>query len=227
MSSLEGSALVVSANIGAFFSGFVELIDMAFNFFLSISGLIAAMIAFIKVIELTGISIFAGASFILFAVDPSIKGTLGKIGKSLITIGSVMFFLFPLSIASIGSAYESHRIQTEIQYTENIGVLSERSAEITFRSLSNNEGRSNALALVKEGTRSLWDGFMSIVVSYILMFVLLPLISLGLCYLIIKKILSDNGQGAASESLENKANALAGFMFSKGKKQAVAQDEAQ
>lgn len=217
LTSVEGNIVVVSANFGAFFSGFSQLLDMAFNFFLTISGLIAAKIGLLKIIELTGVSIFAGIAFILFAVDPSIKGVLGKIGKTLITIGLVLFFIFPLSIASVGIAYESHRIQTEIEYTENIGVLSERTSEISFRSLGNDEGRSNALSVIKEGTNTLWNGFMDLVISYILMFVLLPLTSLGLCYLIIRQILNNSGNTQASTILESKANALTSFMLSKNK----------
>lgn len=218
LASVEGGAVVVSANVGAFFQGFAELIDLAFNFFLTISGLIAAKIGLIKIIELTGISIFAGAAFLLMAFDPGLKGMLGRLGKVLMAIGMVLFFVFPLTIASVGSAYEQHRIQTEIQYTENVGILAERAGEISFRSLTNEEGRGNALGVVREGTTVLWDGFMSMVISYILMFVMLPLLSLGLCYLIIKQILADGGYVQAGEKLESGVGGISSFMLSKNKK---------
>ncbi|MBE0472155.1 MAG: hypothetical protein IBX55_21935 [Methyloprofundus sp.] len=217
LASVEGGVVVVTANVGAFFTGFSELVDLAFNFFLTMSGLLAAKIGFIKIIELTGVSVFAGPAFILMAFDPSLRGTLGKLGKTLMAIGLVMFFLFPLAIASVGSAYANHRINTEIQYTENLGILSERASEINFRSLTNEEGRSNALGVIRDGTGVLWDGFMNLVVSYILMFVLLPLASLGLCYLIIKQILTDTGNIKEGEHLSAGVNSLTGFMFSKNK----------
>lgn len=212
ISSVEVSILVISGNFGALLEGFSELVNIALRFFLTMTGVMVAKISFIQIIQLMGLSVFAGSGFILLAMDPWIRTFIGRVGKIILSIGVVMYFVFPTMITVVGVAFESHKVSSEITYSENVAIMSQRAEEITFSSLRSEDGRAQALSLLSDGMTTLWEGLLNVFVSYLLMFLILPFASLGLCYLIIKQSLMDNGFHDQVKLLQGQEENMSGFI---------------
>jgi hypothetical protein len=213
-STIQLGLIFANVSVGEFLQGPLAIIDLLFRFFIASTGLITAQISLLKLIELVGLSTLGGIGFICLALQPNRQSLFGRLGRLLLITGLVLYFVFPAILASVGKAYETYRIETEIQNKENIAVLSQQAGEISIQSLCtrDSEGRDAAKEIFTQGISTVWNGFLSLLVSYILLFIFLPLAGLGFCYLIISQAMVSLDYGAQVESMERGRQSLANWV---------------
>lgn len=186
--SVEGSVGIVSGNLGALVAhGPYELVAFAFRFFLLSMGLIAVQISLLEIIQLSALPLLTGLGAFMLAFQPSINSLFGRLGRFLMVLGIVIYFVFPAILMTVGSAYETQRIDSEIQNTENFAILSERASDLSLRDLSSSSGRDQVVSTFTDGIQGTWGAFLNIVISYMLMFVIAPLAAVGLSWLLISQ----------------------------------------
>lgn len=190
-SSIEVSVVLANANLGGLLAGLKDVVDTLFRFFLSTTGLLTAQIGFLSVLKLAGLKMFIGGGALLLALNPSKSSGLGKLGIIGIAFGLVFCILFPLLVGSVGSVLNQHQMHAAIESSENLGVMREQFSDINIRDLTRTDGIQQTQEAFQTGTRQIWDSMLNLFVSYTMMFIFLPLISLGVCYAIVRHILKD------------------------------------
>ncbi len=219
-STISVGVIVANVTVGEFLQGPLAVVDFLFRFFIASTGIIIAQISLLKLIELIGITTLCGTGFICLAIQPEAGSFFGRLGRLLLIIGLVLYLVFPAMVASVGKAYETHRIDTEIQNKENIAVLSQRSSEISLRSLATRDsaGRDAARETFSDGISSIWQGFLGVFISYTLMFIFLPLAGLGFCYLIIQQAMLSLNYSSQVDTLESGRRGLMNWVSHGGSK---------
>ncbi len=196
LKSVDVDVIVASGNVGALLGhGPYELVDFAFQFFLASTTLIAAQIGFLEIIELVALPLFLGLGGICLAIQPGGATLFGRLGRLLVVTGLVLYLIFPAVLGAIGSAYDKHRVEAEIENYESFAVLSQRASDLSPRDLASSEGRQKIGSTFSQGIQAGWDSFTSVLVSYLLMFVIAPLAAIGISWLIVRQTMNQLQMG--------------------------------
>ena len=191
MASIEFSPVIGSIEFGGLFSGFLDLVDTIIRFFLVSSALIAAQIGLLSILQIAGFNLFLGGGALLLAANPSLASTAGKLGFLGITLALVLCVVFPILIATMGNALNEHQMDAAIQNAENMGVMKEQMSDINFMGILDRDEVQHMASTFQSGVRQVWDGMMAVMITYIIMFIILPIASLGVCYVIIRYVMRD------------------------------------
>ena len=84
---------------------------------------------------------------------------------------------------------EGHQIETSTQLSENLGILKEQASDIDMSVGKLKENIKLIPEMLGQGIRTAWDAALGLIVGLILMFILLPLLTLGSIYMIAKRAL--------------------------------------
>jgi hypothetical protein len=174
--------------VGDVLSDLMEL--MTFN-----ALLIAFQIAVLEVIKAVSLKYLVGCGALLCAFSPGRGTALGRLGLGLISIGVVIYIVYPLTLNVAAGVFEEHQAATYMAFTESVGVLRERSSDLYEGLFSTGLSAGGLRAIAVEfkdmaysGAETLWQGMWGLLTSFAIMFVLTPLMALGASYLFIRQI---------------------------------------
>jgi hypothetical protein len=166
--------------------------------------LIITQIAIIKLISAISLKVLLGIGSGLCVFQYK-RGTLcGKVGASFMIIGLLFYFVYPLAFKAGTDSYKAHQIETSIELSENFGVLKEQVADVTDVNFSPQQLISQVKQIpmiLGQGIETAWDGTMGLFVGILIMFVFVPLLSLGAVYLIGRHALRYLDMPAGEETL--------------------------
>ena len=120
-------------------------------------------------------------------------------------IGLLFYFVYPLAFKAGTDSYKAHQIETSIELSENFGVLKEQVADVTDVNFSPQQLISQVKQIpmiLGQGIETAWDGTMGLFVGILIMFVFVPLLSLGAVYLIGRHALRYLDMPAGEETLD-------------------------
>lgn len=174
--------------VGDVLSDIMEL--MTFN-----AMLIVFQMAVLEVIRAISLKYLVGYGALLCAFSHSRFTALGRLGLGLITIGLVVYIIYPLSLNIAAGVFAEHQAGAYMDFTESVGVLKERSADLYSSlfgvGLSAKKLTSMALEfreVAYSGAEALWSGMWGLMTSFAIMFVLTPLLAVGVSYLFIRQV---------------------------------------
>ena len=99
------------------------------------------------------------------------------------------YVFYPLTLGMAAKTYEQHQIETSIQLSEKLGVLKEQARDIDLSIGHLKDSIKSIPEILGQGLRTAWDAAWGLVVGLMLMFVMLPLLTLGTMYLIGRKVI--------------------------------------
>ena len=214
--SAEANLFVASVDVGALVQGLAELIDTAFRFFVGTMGIIAAQISFLNIIELTAMKLVVGAGAVFMVIQPQAATLFGRLGRLFLALGAILYFVFPFLIFTVGEAYETQRIEAEINSQESFGVLREKASDLSLSSVASEDGRERIQQTLSSGVNATWQSFLGLVTGYILMFVILPLASLGLSYVLLRQVLNSLEFQGAIQKIERSGKGISDWVRPRG-----------
>jgi len=173
-----------SVKIGQILEPYMHIVDDIWDFLVFSTYLVIAQVAALKLISLISIKFFLGLGVLFCAIQYNRNTVFGKIGLTLIFLFVMTYVFYPLTIGMAAKTYEQYQVETSIQLSENLGVLKEQASDIdlSIRHLKNSI--KSIPEILGQGLRTAWDATWGLVVGLILMFVMLPLLTLGTMYLI-------------------------------------------
>lgn len=179
-----------SMKIGAFLSPIKDSIEYLWDFFGLSVILIGIQLAIIKTAKFLSLKLLVGAGALCCVVGYTRRNLFGRIGFALILTGVMFYVIYPLFLFVGASAYEQHKVESEIQLAERIGIMKERADDIDIFSISQfGESVKQIGEIFRQGTRLAWERAWSLAISYLMMLVIIPLFSLGICFFMVKKVL--------------------------------------
>lgn len=201
-SSVEINLLVAQATLGALLNGVGEVVDTLFRFFLASTALIVGQIGLLTMLQFVGMKLLLGGGALLMALAPDGRSWMVRLGRLGLVSGLVLCILFPLLIVAGAKGIEQHQVISAIENAENLGVLKEQFSDVSIRDLARAEGIAAARDTLQTGVQTVWKGMLALFVSYFMMFVILPLISLGVCYLVIRHAMVTEGFAAGADAAD-------------------------
>ena len=170
--------------------------------------LIVFQLAVLEVIRAVSLKYLVGLGALLCAVQFSRLTAVGRLGLGLISIGLVVYVVYPLALSAAAGVFEEHNAGTYIEFTESVGVLKERSSDI-YAGLYDaglSAGKLKALAaefrdVFYEGLSALWRGMWGLMTSFAIMFVLSPLMAAGASYLLIRQIFAGLDMAGTAQAM--------------------------
>jgi len=174
--------------VGDVISDIMEL--MTFN-----ALLIVFQIAVLEVIKAVSLKYLVGYGALLCAFSPGRHTPIGRLGLGLISIGLVVYIIYPLALNMAAGVFAEHQSGVYIAFTESIGVLKERTSDLyagLFEAVLS-AGKLKEIALefrgvAYTGAEVLWRGMWGLMTSFAIMFVLTPLMAAGVSYLFVRQI---------------------------------------
>jgi hypothetical protein len=174
--------------VGELIGPFKDIIDDLWDYMGLVIILIIVQIAIIKLVGLISLKIFLGIGAALCFIQYQKGSIFGKLGYSFIIMAVVAYLVFPLVLYMGAEAYENHQVKKSIEFSENLGVLQEKASDIELSpSLSN---MKQAVKTLSQSVRAVWNLALDFFIGAILMFVLIPLFTLGMIIFIIRQALS-------------------------------------
>ena len=156
--------------------------------------LIALQLAILQVIKTISLKYVVGYGALLCAFSPARRSAIGRLGMSLMTIGLVLYIVYPSTLNMASGIFEEHQAETYVKFSEDIGVLSERSYDMYESIYETDISTSGIKALIGrftdvayDGIEALWRGIWNLMTSFAIMFILTPLMALGASYLFIRQ----------------------------------------
>jgi len=199
---------VGSIKAGQILEPYIHIIDDIWDFLVLSTYLVLAQIAALHLIQLVSIKFFLGFGALACVVQYKRGSFFGKLGLTLISLFVLTYCFYPLTLNMAAKSYESHQIKTSTELSENLGILKEQASDIELSVKHIKENIKLIPELLGQGIKTTWDAALGLVVGLILMFVLLPLLTLGCVYLITKRILIYLDMPEMSDKLERNTNRL-------------------
>jgi hypothetical protein len=189
---LEPGAATISigsVKIGQILEPYMHIIDDIWDFLVFSTYLVIAQVAALKLINLISIKFFLGLGALFCTIQYKRNSLFGKIGLTLIFLFVMTYVFYPLTLGMAAQTYEQHQIETSIQLSENLGVLKEQARDIDLSIGHLKDSIKSIPEILGQGLRTAWDAAWGLVVGLMLMFVMLPLLTLGTMYLIGRKVI--------------------------------------
>lgn len=178
-----------SVKIGQILEPYMHIIDDIWDFLVFSTYLVIAQVAALKLISLISIKFFLGLGVLFCAIQYNRNSVFGKIGLTLIFLFVMTYVFYPLTLGMAAKTYEQHQIEASLQLSENLGVLKEQASDIDLSIRHLNDSIKSIPEILGQGLRTAWDATWDLVVGLMLMFVMLPLLTLGTMYLIGRKVM--------------------------------------
>ena len=184
---LEPTAVTIkvgSAVVGRIVEPLKDIVDDIWDFLVLSTYLVLAQFAVIKLTSLISIKFFLGLGALFCAIQYNRKSVFGKIGLILIFLFVMTYVFYPLTLGMAAKTYEQHQIETSIQLSENLGILKEQASDLDLSVSHLKDTIKSIPQILGQGLRTAWESTLGLLVGLILMFVMLPLLTLGTIYLI-------------------------------------------
>jgi len=201
---------VGSIKAGEILEPYIHIIDDIWDFLVLSTYLVLGQIAALHLIQLVSIKFFLGFGALACVVQYKRGSFFGKLGLTLISLFVLTYCFYPLTLNMAAKTYESHQVKTSTELSENLGILKEQASDIELSVKHIKENIKLVPEILGQGIKTTWDAALGLVVGLILMFVLLPLMTLGSVYLITKRILIYLDMPDISDRLEHNTNRLVG-----------------
>jgi hypothetical protein len=205
--SLVGSK-AGSLKAGEILEPYIHIIDDIWDFLVLSTYLIIGQMAALKLIKLVAIKFFLGLGGLSCAIQYNRHTFFGKLGLTLLLLFVLTYAFYPLTLNMAAKTYESHQIETSTQVSENLGILKEQASDIELSVGSIKDDIKLIPKILGQGIRTAWDSAMALIVGLVLMFVLLPLLTLGTIFLIAKRALNYLDMPDLSGKLESSTKKL-------------------
>jgi hypothetical protein len=163
------------------------------------------------------IKFFLGLGSLSCVIQYNRHTFFGKLGMTLILLFVLTYAFYPLTLGMAAKTYESHQIETSTQVSENLGILKEQASDIELSFGSIKDDIKLIPKLLGQGLRTTWDAAVGLIVGLVLMFVLLPLLTLGTIFLIAKRALNYLDMPDLSNKLESSTKKLVNNIGSRTK----------
>ena len=173
-----------SVNVGQILEPYMHIIDDIWDFLVLSTYLVIAQVAALKLISMVSIKFFLGLGVLFCAIQYNRNTVFGKVGLTLIFLFVMTYVFYPLTLGMAAKTYEQHQVETSILLSENLGVLKERASDIDLSVRHLKDSIKSIPEILGQGLRTAWDATWGLVVGLMLMFVMLPLLTLGTMYLI-------------------------------------------
>ena len=201
---------VGSVKAGEILEPYIHIVDDIWDFLVLSTYLVLCQMAALHLIQLISVKFFLGFGALACVIQYNRNTFFGKLGLTLILLFVLTYGFYPMTLNMAARTYESHQIKTSIELSENIGVLKEQASDIELSVDSLKENIKLIPEIMGQGIRTVWDAALGLVVGLILMFVLLPLLTLGSIYLIAKRALLYLDMPHLSDKLERNTQQLIG-----------------
>ena len=193
--TIEIEPSVVGSKAGSLKAGeilepYVHIIDDIWNFLVLSTYLVIGQLAALKLIKLVAIKFFLGFGAAACAIQYNRHTFFGKLGLTLLLLFILTYAFYPFTLNMAAKTYESHQIEASTQLSENLGVLKEQASDIELSFGSIKDDIKLIPKILGQSITTAWDSAMGLIVGLVLMFVLLPLLTLGTIFLIAKRALN-------------------------------------
>jgi hypothetical protein len=205
--SIEVEPSFAASKLGSIKAGdilepYIHIIDDIWDFLVLSTYLVIGQLAAIQLIQLVSIKFFLGFGALACVVQYKKNTFFGKLGLTLIALFLLTYVYYPMTLNLAAKTYESHQIETSTELSENLGILKEQASDIELSVAHIKENIKLIPQVLGQGIKTAWDAALGLVVGLILMFVLLPLLTLGSMYLIAKRVLLYLDMPNISDKLE-------------------------
>ena len=112
----------------------------------------------------------------------------GKLGYSFIILSVVTYLVFPFVLFMGAKSYESYQVDKSVRFSENLGTLKERAGDIEFT--LNKENLKQVVKTLTQSVNTVWESSLDFFIGVLLMFVLIPLLTMGMIIFILRQSLS-------------------------------------
>jgi len=173
---------------GELFDPLLDIVDDLWDYMGIVIIFIIVQITILKLIGLVSLKVVLGIGA-AFCVVQYHKGTLfGKLGYSFIILSVVTYLVFPFVLFMGAKSYESFQVEKSVRFSENLGTLKEKSSDIEF-TLSK-ENLKQVVKTLAQTVNTVWESSLDFFIGVILMFVLIPLLTMGMIIFILRQSLS-------------------------------------
>lgn len=207
--SILGSKLG-KIEIGKMIDGLKEIVDDIFHYMRYTILFIMVQMASIKLIKSMAIKMLFGMGSLLCLFQYKKNSFFGKIGLSLIIFGITLYIIYPLFLYSGAIVCEVQRISTIEQLFENIGIIKERFIDIDLLSISHSyDNLKQFMNILYKGLTTPLYLATNYLMLYLLMFGLVPLLTIGVVYFIINQALTYLDMPEMASGFTNRLSNLA------------------
>ena len=200
---IEPSVVLIKAGkwkAGELLDPLLEIVDDLWDYMGIVIIFIIIQITFLKLIGLVSLKVLLGIGA-AFCVVQYHKGTLfGKLGYSFIILAVVTYLVFPFVLFMGAKSYESFQVDKSVRFSENLGTLKEKASDVEF-TLSK-ENLKQVVKTLAQSVNTVWESSLDFFIGMLLMFVLVPLLTLGMIIFILRQSLSYLDMPEAAAGLE-------------------------
>jgi hypothetical protein len=173
---------------GEIFDPLSDIIDDLWDYMGFVIIFVIVQITLLKLIGLVSLKVLLGIGA-AFCVVQYHKGTLfGKLGYSFIILAVVTYVVFPFVLFMGAKSYESFQVDKSVRFSENLGTLKEKASDIEFT--LNKENLKQVVKTLSQSVNTVWESSFDFFIGAILMFVLIPLLTMGMIIFILRQSLS-------------------------------------
>jgi hypothetical protein len=206
--TIEVEPSVVGSKAGSIKAGeilepYIHIIDDIWDFLVLSTYLVIGQLAALKLVKLVAIKFFLGLGSLSCVIQYNRHTFFGKLGLTLILLFALTYAFYPLTLGIAAKTYESHQIETSTKVSENLGILKEQASDIELSFGSIKDDIKLIPKILGQGIKTTWDASVGLIVGLVLMFVLLPLLTLGTIFLIAKRALNYLDMPDLSDNLES------------------------
>jgi hypothetical protein len=185
---------------GELFDPLLDIVDDLWDYMGIVIIFIMVQITILKLIGLVSLKVLLGAGA-AFCVVQYHKGTLfGKLGYSFIILAVVTYLVFPFVLFMGAKSYESFQVDKSVRFSENLGTLKEKASDIEFT--LNKENLKQVVKTLAQSVNTVWESSFDFFIGVLLMFVLIPLLTMGMIIFILRQSLSYLDMPEAAVGLE-------------------------
>jgi len=185
---------------GELFDPLLDIVDDLWDYMGIVIIFIMVQITILKLVGLVSLKVLLGIGA-AFCVVQYHKGTLfGKLGYSFIILAVVTYLVFPFVLFMGAKSYESFQVDKSVRFSENLGTLKEKASDIEF-TLSK-ENLKQVVKTLAQSVNTVWESSLDFFIGMLLMFVLVPLLTLGMIIFILRQSLSYLDMPEAAAGLE-------------------------
>jgi len=199
--------------LGALASPFKDIVDDLWEFMSFSTVLIIFQMALIKAIKLSSLKIIFGLGCLACTWNFSRESLTGKIGASFIILALTAYLIFPLSLNMAAGVYETYQVETDARLTQNLETLGavfedvrEKLGQVNMANLWTDvkDILSDLSKTAWQTLRLVWDWGLRYLVGVMMMFVIVPLMVLGLVFFIVRQSLAYLDLPAARNALDRR-----------------------
>ena len=202
---------VGSVGIGQIISPIKDVVGDLRDYMILSVILVMSQIAIIKLINAISLKVLFGIGSGLCVVQYKRNSIWGKIGASFIILAVLLYFVYPLAFKIGTDAYKAHQIENSVKLSEDLGILKEQVVDLVDIDLSLVKLVDNVRMMptvVGQSMKTVWDGTIGLFVGLLIMFVFVPMLSLGVIYLIGRQALTYLDMSVASEKVDTGAKKI-------------------